>query len=302
MRIKIFYLSILAATFIIFLILAFLNLQVKKQITDINLIENPLSFTPQKYPQVSNQYDVNISALGAIIIDKSSQLPLYEKNSKLRLPPASTTKIMTALVALDYFNPNDTLVIKTATVEGSIMGFFPNENFTFEDLFYAMLLPSANDAAVNIAENYPGGKAIFVQKMNEKAKEFNLFDTKFEDPMGIDDEKNYTTPLDLARLSSIALNNKEFAKAVSTKNKTIKSTQGNTYQLVNLNRLLDIPGVSGIKTGHTQGAGDVLVTSRKVENMGDLIFVVMQSQDRFEDTQILLNYLNDNINYLSIHP
>lgn len=301
-KIHLTYLLILLAVFLTFLILAFLNIQVKKQISQINLSSIPLTFTQQKYPQISNIYDPNISAKGAVVIDKNSQVPLYEKNSKLRFPPASTTKIMTALVALDYYKLDDPLFIKTPIVEGSVIGFKPNEEFKFEDLLYAMLLPSANDATLAIAENYPGGESGFVTKMNEKAKEFNLLNTVYVDPIGLDDEKDYTTPIDLARLTAIALQNPVFAKAVSTKSKQIKSTQGNSYILYSLNKLLDIPGVNGVKTGHTEGAGDVLVTSRRIDNNQDLIFVVMQSEDRFKDTEILLNYLNQNITYLSIHP
>lgn len=296
------YMLILSVIFLIFLILALLNIQIKKQMSEINLLPAPISFSQSKYPKINNVYEPIISAKGAVVIDKNSQVPVYEKNSDFRFPPASTTKIMTALVALDYYQLDDALFIKTPKVEGSIIGFSSNEEFKFEDLLYAMLLPSANDATLAIAENYPGGETAFVEKMNEKAKEFNLLNTAYADPIGLDDERDYTTPIDLARLTTIALRNPIFSKAVSTKNRQIKSSQNNTYLLYNLNELLDIPGVNGVKTGHTEGAGDVLVTSRSIDNDQDLIFVVMQSENRFADTETLINYLNQNINYLSIHP
>ncbi len=301
-RKRFFYLLILGIVFSVFIFLAFLNVQFKKQnfISDIFL--SPLVYTPQKYPEILNESEPIISAEGAIVLDRDSQVPIYQKNPKLRFSPASTTKIMTALIALDYFKPQDILTIYKMNVEGTNIGFKVNESFTFQDLLYAMLLPSANDATLAIAENYPGGEQAFVAKMNEKARSFHLTDTSYQDPIGLMDQKDYTTAVDLARLSSIALQNPTFAQVVATKSWQIKSQQGNNYVLYNLNKLLDLPGVNGVKTGFTEGAGQVLVTSKKTPENRDLIIVVMQSQDRFGDTEILLNYLYNNINYLSIQP
>lgn len=301
-KIKILYLSILGMVFAVFLILSFLNIELKKQVSISDVYLSPLSFTPQNYPEVINKYTPIISAQGAVVIDKASQVPLYEKNPKLRFSPASTTKIMTALVALEYYKPEDILTVFRSNVEGTTLKFDQDEKFTFENLLYAMMLPSSNDATAAIAQNYPGGEPAFVARMNEKARNFNLTDTYFEEPIGLLDQKDYTTAIDLARLTSIALNNPEFEKVVATKNMQITSLQGNKYILYNLNKLLDLPGVNGVKTGFTEGAGQVLVTSKNEGNNQDLIFVVMQSLDRFGDTQILLNYLNNNLTYLSIHP
>lgn len=269
----------------------------------LEIYPNPLIFKSQKYPEIKNLYDVAISAQGGVILDKASGVVLFEKNPNLRFSPASTTKIMTALVALDHFQKNDVLTVYQPNVEGSVLGFSPGEKFTFESLLYAMMLPSANDATATIAQNYPGAEAGFVAKMNEKAREFHLVDTYFDDPIGLLDERDHTTPIDLARLAAASLDNPVLAKVVSTKNKQIVSLGGRVYSLQNLNRLLDLPGVSGVKTGFTEGAGQVLVTSRKMDSQdAEVIIVVMQSEDRFLDTQILLDYLDNNVNYLSIHP
>lgn len=301
-KFKYLYILLIVTAFFVFVTLAALNVIIKKEIGTLGFITNPLNFEAQSYPVVSSNLAPQISANGAVVLDKNSQVVLYQKNSNLRFPPASTAKIMTALVALDYFNPYDILTVKTATVEGSVLGFEEREKFRFEELFYAMLLPSANDATLTIAQNYPGGEKAFVKKMNEKAKEFHLVNTLYADPIGLDDNGNYTTSLDLARLASIALTNTEFAKAVSTKNIKITSREGKEYFLYNLNKLLDIPGISGIKTGTTEGAGQVLVTSKKIQNSNqDIIIVVMQSQDRFLDTEALLNYLSG-LSYLPIRP
>jgi hypothetical protein len=138
--------------------------------------------------------------------------------------------------------------------------------------------------------------------MIKKAKELYLDNTHFAEPIGLLDREDYTTSIELARLTSYALENPEFAKIVATKIKTITTESGNKYTFPNINIMLNYPGVNGVKTGYTEGAGQVLVTSQKINNGKDLIFVVMQSQDRFRDTEYLLNYLNNNITFLSSRP
>lgn len=302
-KIKILYFLILVVVFATFSFLALLNIELKKQNSLAGTFLNPIVFSPAKYPQINFSYTPIISAQGAVVIDKTSQVVLFEKNSKLRFSPASTTKIMTALVALEYYKPNDLLTIFKSNVEGTTLKLNQGDQYIFENLLYAMMLPSSNDATLAIAENYPGGESAFVARMNEKARGYNLSDTRFEEPIGLLDEKDYTTAIDLARLAAIALENFEFAKVVSAKSKLIENTKGTKYTVNNLNRLLDLPGVNGVKTGYTEGAGQVLVTSKTIPDQdADLIFVVMQSQDRFGDTEILLNYLDNNITFLSIHP
>src|SRR3989344_5258334 len=265
---------------------------------------NPLLTNYQKsaYPLLKNKFNSNISAKAAVVIDKDSGVVIYAKNENLRFSPASTTKIMTALTALDYFKLTDILEVKRIANEGSILGLIKGEKMTFLDLLYAMLLPSANDAAFVIAQNYPGKESGFVEKMNQKAKLLGLNNTHFQDPAGLLDQDDYTTPLELARLASVSLDNKIFSQIVSTKYKFISDISGiNTYSLLNRNKLLGIDGISGIKTGFTDEAGGVLVSS-KSENGHTLIIVVMRSEDRFGDTLALTSYVSDNLTYLSIHP
>ncbi|MCL5434926.1 MAG: D-alanyl-D-alanine carboxypeptidase [Patescibacteria group bacterium] len=256
--------------------------------------------TNLKFPILKTEFIPFISANGAVIMDADSKTVLFAKNPALRFSPASTTKIMTALTALEYFKPNDILIVKTATSDGVVLGLKEGEKMTFENLLYALLLPSANDAALAISENYPGGESAFVTKMNENAKKINLFNTHYQDPAGLLDDGDYTTPVDLARLASVAIKNPEFAKIVSTKSKIITDVnRGNVYALENLNKLLGIDGIYGIKTGYTEEAGQVLVIS-KLENGHTIILIVMSSADRFLDTQRLLDLVSGNISYLSI--
>lgn len=253
-----------------------------------------------EYPILRTNYYPQISAKGAVVMDADSKVVLYSKNPNLRFSSASTAKIMTALTALDFFKPDDILTVKDATSEGVVLGLKTGQKMTFENLLYGLLLPSANDVAFTIAQNFTSEDG-FVRRMNVNAIKYNLYNTHYQDPAGLEDDGDYTTPLDLASLSSIAVKNPTFAKIVSTKEKTIVDTAGNNYQLKNLNKLLGIDNVTGIKTGTTAGAGQVLVTSKK-EGDHTIIIVVMGSEDRFLDTKKLLAVVSGNITYLPIHP
>lgn len=252
------------------------------------------------YPILRINISPQISAMGAVVMDVDSKVVLYSKNPNLRFSSASTAKIMTALTALEHFKLDDVLTVKNATSEGVILGLKDGQKITFGNLLYGLLLPSANDVAFAIAQNY-SSKDDFVKKMNQNAVKFNLYNTHYQDPAGLEDDGDYTTPLDLARLSSIAIKNEVFSSVVSTKEKTIADLNGNVFQLKNLNKLLGFDGVDGIKTGTTAGAGQVLVTS-KVEGNHTVIIVVMGSEDRFLDTEKLLTAISGNITYLPIRP
>lgn len=269
--------------------------------------ETPKIISNVQYPSLREPINPDITAKAAVVMDNESKTVLFSKNPNLLFSLASTTKIMTALVALDYYKMKNIFVIKTENVEGVNVGFKIGEQILFEDILYAMLLPSGNDAALALAQNYPGGEDAFVKKMNEKAKDFHLSKTHFADAIGLEDSRDYTTPLDLARLASKAMENEIFKSIVATKTKEISDITGkNTYLLNNLNKLLGVSGVNGIKTGYTSEAGQVLVTS-KIETSDDgrdhtLIIVVMDSQDRFWDTSKILYSVSGNINYLDIRP
>lgn len=251
-----------------------------------------------EYPILGVNTPPKLSAKGVVVMDADSQVVLYSKNPNFRFSPASTAKIMTALTALDYFNPNDLLTVKNAGSEGVVLGLKNGQKIKFKDLLYGLLLPSANDVAFTIAQNFSSEEE-FVQKMNRNAVKFNLYNTHYQDPAGLEDDEDYTTPLDLARLSSIAIKNETFADIVATKEKIISDLNGNSYPLKNLNKLLGIDDVNGIKTGSTVGAGQVLVASQKVGNHTTII-VVMDSSNRFLDTQKLLSFISGNIAYLPI--
>lgn len=253
-----------------------------------------------EYPVLRKTIIAEISARGAVVMDADSKVVLYSKNPELRFSSASTAKIMTALTALDFFKLGDFLTVQNPTVEGAVLGLKAGQEISFENLLYGLLLTSANDAAITLAQNFKLEDE-FVRKMNQNAIKLNLYNTHYEDPAGLEDDGDYTTPLDLARLSSFAIKNEIFAKIVSTKEKTVADISGKEYQLKNLNKLLGFEDVNGIKTGTTKGAGEVLVTSKK-EGEHTVIIVVMGSSDRYSDTQKLINMISGNITYLPIRP
>jgi len=284
---------------LILLVVQYLNIEVIQNIEKTKL--TPLNYTVKisPYPFIRNFTVPEISAEAAIIAESNSQIVLYSKNPNIRFSMASTTKIMTALVALDYYKENSVLTIYTPRIEGSNLGFQQGQKFYFKDLLFAMLLPSSNEAAYAIAQNYPGGVEAFIKKMDEKTKELNLTNTHFQDPIGLDDDNDYTTVFDLSRLSYEAIKNKTLATTFATKQKTISDITGQKqFYMENLNILLGIDGVNGIKTGTTTGAGEVLVTS-KIEKGKTFIIIVMKSKQRFIDTKILLSLISNNISYLN---
>lgn len=287
-----------------------------QQIDGIVLVSPPVKRTQESfYPLISsvlgeqatqstsikNTLSLSVlTAKGIVVMDDESKVVLFSKNPKERFSMASTTKIMTALTALEYFHPSDILTIKENYREGAIIGLTKGEQMSFENLLYALLLPSGNDAAIAIAQNFPGGIEAFVSKMNENAKRFHLSNTHFSDPAGLEDEGNYTTVIDLARLAAIAIENPTLNRIVATKQVNISDVSGRkSYSLYNLNKLLGENGVIGIKTGFTQEAGDILVTE-KMEQNHRLIIVVMKSEDRFLDTSLLLSFLSGNIIYTKL--
>jgi D-alanyl-D-alanine carboxypeptidase (penicillin-binding protein 5/6) len=249
--------------------------------------------TPALYPKKATDVSPpSVSAQSAIVLDATSQVILYKKNEDVRFPPASTTKIMTALVGMEYFQPSDILSVNGSTnVEGSTMKLVEGERMTFENLLFGLLLNSGNDAAETIAQNSPGGRDGFIARMNEKAGQLHLENTHFEDVTGIAFENHYTTALDLARLASAALQNGIFARIVATKAKTVSDVSGRyLHNLENINKLLgSVAGVEGVKTGYTEEAGQVLVAAA-TRNGHTIISVVLRSQDRFLDSTNLLEW------------
>jgi serine-type D-Ala-D-Ala carboxypeptidase (penicillin-binding protein 5/6) len=253
--------------------------------------------TPAPYPlNVTGVYPGDeISATGIVILDVESGVYLLKRNAEELLAPASTTKILTALVALDAYALDDVVTVNTIMDNGQVMGLVPGEKITVENLLYGALIHSGNDAAYALADHYPGGVTKFVEAMNAKAKVLHLDKSTFTNPVGFDDPNHKMTPLDLARLGSVALNNKVIAKMVAIPQITVSDvTHTYFHSLKNVNELLGkIPGVGGIKTGWTEEAGENLITLVQ-RNDHKVIIVVLHSRDRFGDSEKLINWVFGN--------
>lgn len=260
--------------------------------------------TPALYP-VNRELgsEPQLSARSAVVMDAESGAILLAKEPDLRLLPASTTKIMTAIIALEHYRPDQVLTVSESKIEGSVIGLLPGEQLTAESLLYGMLIGSGNDAAWVLAENFPQGVAGFVWAMNQKAQETGLKNTHFTNPAGLDEANHYSTASDLAHLALEALKNPVFARVVGTSGTTITDVSGEvTHYLQNTNELvLETAEVKGIKTGWTQNAGECLVSLIK-KDQRKLIVVLLGSSDRFGETKEIISWVFDNFTWESLAP
>lgn len=231
----------------------------------------------------------------AVLIDAQSGQVLYEKNADKRMYPASTTKILTAIVALERGNLNDIITVSSnaARTEGSAIWVKNGEKMTLEDMLYALMLNSANDVAVAIAEHYAGTVEQFSLLLNETAKKLGAKNTHFTNPHGLPDKNHYTTARDLAVIARYAMQDDTFAKIVGTKTKTITREDPEDLKfLINHNRLLwKYDGAVGIKTGYTTEALQCIVAAASRDNR-KLIAVVLKTRGTniWTDTTKLLDY------------
>ena len=239
-----------------------------------------------------------LTAVAAIAYDPDSDKILYEKNVHAHLAPASTTKIMTAIVASEHFENADLLTVPPgAQVAGSKMGLTVGETLTFRSLLYGMMLNSGNDAAFTIAMNYPGGYDAFVSKMNSKAVDLGLKDTHFDNPAGFDSPTHYSSAYDLLQIGKEAAKNAKIGHVFSTKETSVTSIdRTQIHVLKNLNKLLGEDGVSGIKTGTTEMAGESFVGLAE-KNGRTILTVMLNSHDRFGETRSLIDWIFNNFTW-----
>ncbi len=234
-----------------------------------------------------------ISAQSAVLIRADTGEVLYEQNPDVRLPMASTTKIMTALVAVEAL-PLSTPVSVTPEavgVEGSSVYLTEGEVLSLEELLYALLLESANDAAAAIAVACAGSIEDFAALMNQKAAALGLDDTHFVNPHGLDHQEHYTTARELALISQAALSNQALREIMSTPKTTISHHgKDGVRLLVNHNKLLrSYEGAIGVKTGFTKKSGRCLVSAAEREGL-TLIAVTLHAPDDWRDHTAMLDY------------
>lgn len=226
-----------------------------------------------------------LSASGAILIDADSGQELFSIAPDERRPMASLTKIMTALLILENHEMNDTVIVPPIAeeIKGSTIGLTAGQNFSVRSLLYALLLPSANDAAYTFAVFDSRSISTFVKHMNERAQSLGLKNTHFANPAGLDNPEQYSTPRDLAWLTIAALKNKDFATIVGTRSARIVASDGKEYSLKNTNEMLQYnANVFGVKTGTTDKAGECLIILF-TERDHSYLLVLLGSSERYAD-------------------
>lgn len=221
-----------------------------------------------------------------IAMELESGRILHAKNIDARLPMASTTKIMTALIIAEDCDLSEVITVpdKAVGVEGSSIYLKKDERLSVKDLLYGLMLRSGNDAACALAIHHSGSVEKFVVKMNERAKELGAENTNFKNPSGLPDNEHFTTAKDLCNIARCAMRNPVFREVVSTRNYS-----GDFRQFINKNKLLSsLEGANGVKTGYTERAGRCLVSSAERDNM-DVVCVVLNCYDMFERSALLIN-------------
>lgn len=239
----------------------------------------------------SSDTPLAVSAKSAIAIESGSHNVIFEKNAYEKLPMASTTKIMTALVVLETLPLDHVFTIDPTAVgtEGTSAYLQKGDTLTVENALYALLLQSANDVAVGLAIEVSGSIEKFASVMNQKAKELELSDTSFANPSGLPNDNHYTTAYDLARLGAVCLDNADFARIVSTKSITV-SISGKDRTFVNHNRLLSLyEGAIGIKTGFTKESGRCLVGACKKDGV-TVVTVTLSAPNDWKDHSSMFDY------------
>lgn len=239
-----------------------------------------------------------IEAKAAIVVDLQNGLVLYEKNIHDQLPIASLTKLMTAIVVLEENDIKEEVTVSANAANGigAKVWLAEGEKISVENLLYAALIPSANDAAIALAEHNSGTIDDFVNKMNKKAKNLGLYSTQFLNPTGLDggsiSEGNISTAYDVTLLGRYAYGKSFVRRAAAKKEMQIASSNtALTHDLKNTNKLLDsFLNVLGLKTGTTDSAGECLVAIFQNEEGNDIMTVVLNSPARYAESKLLADW------------
>ena len=238
---------------------------------------------------------IRVSARNAIALDSKTKQVLFEQNADEIVPMASTTKILTALVAITHGDLDREVTISknAASIRGSKVGYVAGEKIRLRELLYGLMYKSGNDAAIAIAEDIGGSVEGFAKIMNDYSISLGLINSHFESPHGLDSAKHYTCAYDLALLTTKAMENELFCQICGTKSIT-RDASNFTRDYNNINKILyKIPEANGVKTGYTGQAGKCLVSSVKHEGR-NIIIVVLNCSDRWNVTEKIYKYVTDN--------
>ena len=258
-----------------------------------------LSFSPRACAEPA---EPELASEAAILMDASTGQILYAKNAWERLYPASITKVLTGLLALENLESTDTLTVSQTAVSqvprtSSHISLQPGETLTVADAMYALAISSANDAAVTLAEGVSGSVEAFSTLMNEKARECGALNSNFVNPSGLPSQQHYTTAYDMAKIAAKALENPDFLLYFGSGAYEMPATNlSQARSLISKNQMTDgtrsCPGLLFSKTGWTSSAQGTLVTAARQSGV-TLIAVTLKSpmlEDKYQDTQALLEY------------
>ena len=235
---------------------------------------------------------LELSAHSACLIAADSGQVIFAKAERERAPMASTTKMMTALLAAEYgqWNEEVTVTLNAQKQEGTRLYLEAGDKLSLYDMVCGMMLNSGNDAAMAIAEHISGSSEAFAQKMTERAAELGADDTQFMNPNGLDAEGHYSTAYDLAVIARAVIKNETLSEIVKCREMKVTSTSGTVTYLRNHNKLLwNYDGLTGVKTGYTRKSGRCLVTSAEKDGVR-LIAVTMNAPDDWKDHKKMLDY------------
>ena len=243
-----------------------------------------------------------LSAYGGLVIDVDTGKTLFEKNADYPMLPASTVKMMTALVALEEYDLGDVVTYDGSFVEGQKLGLTEGENIYVHDLVASTLIYSANDAAEALARAHPLGRETFIELMNQKARVLGLTTISFVNPTGLDSINQIASANELAMIAKEGLKNDYFSSFIEREEYSFENVDGTrTHQISNTNQLLgQIDGVKGVKTGWTENAQENLVTYVERDDKR-ILTVLLGSQNRFGETKTLIEWIYDNYEW-STYP
>lgn len=242
-----------------------------------------------------------VDARCAIALDKETKEVLFQQNAYEIVPMASTTKILTALIAIEQGDLDKKVTIskKAASIRGSKVGYKAGEEIALKELVFGLMFKSGNDAAIAIAESLGGSIEGFADIMNHYARGIGLLDSHFESPHGLDSQNHYSSAYDLAMLTCKGMDYDLFREIVGSKSIS-KDKYNFTRDYNNINKILWlIPEANGVKTGYTGGAGKCLVSSMRNNNK-DIIIVVLNCPDRWKVTEKIYNHVKEAVAFENI--
>ncbi|MBR1926023.1 MAG: D-alanyl-D-alanine carboxypeptidase [Clostridia bacterium] len=269
------------------------------------LFLNSFNFVYAEDNLFKDKIDYSCSAKSAVMIEASTKRIVYSKNAYEALPMASTTKIVTAITAIENCDDLDKIITidkSCVGVSGTSIYLKEGEQISIRELLYGLMLRSGNDASVALAKEIGGSVENFCAMMNNLAKKVGAQDSNFKNPHGLDENGHHTTAYDLALITAYALENKDFAEIVKTKSIKICEGKENFRYLVNKNKLLNsLEGCIGVKTGFTDDAGRCLVSACERDNLR-FVCVVFNCGPMFEESSDMLKLAFQKFRMIEILP